>query len=68
MAEEQRLGTARHEACMALLHTPAPDFTAIIRKLELVRNEGDGDDHAVVSILADVRWIATRIADRGSPS
>jgi len=68
MAEEQRLGTVRHEACMTLLHTPAPDFTAIIRKLELVRDEGDGDDHAVVSILADVRWIATRVADRGSPS
>jgi hypothetical protein len=68
MAEEQRLGAVRHEACMALLHTPAPDFAAIIRKLELVREEGDGDDHAVVSILADVRWIAARIASRETPA
>jgi hypothetical protein len=68
MAAEQRLGALRHEACMALLHTPAPDFAAIIRKLELVRDEGDGDDHAVVSILADVRWIAARIASRETPA
>ena len=67
-AEEQRLGAVRHEACMALLHTPAPDLAAIIRKLELVSDEGDGDDHAVVSILADVRWIAARIASRETPA
>ena len=65
MAEEQRLGTERHEATMALLHTPAPDLASIARKLELVRDEGDADDHAVVSILADVRWIAARIAAFG---
>ena len=65
MAEEQRLGAERHEAAMALLHTPAPDLASIARKLELVCDEGDGDDHAVVSILADVRWIAARIAAFG---
>ncbi|WBO24355.1 hypothetical protein [Sphingomonas abietis] len=66
--DEQRLGAARHEAVMELLHTPAPDLAAIIRKLELVRDEGDGDDHVIVSILADVRWIARRIARCGRPS
>ena len=65
MADEQRLGAERHEATMAPLHTSAPDLAAIARKLELVRDEGDGDDHAVVSILADVRWIAARIAAFG---
>lgn len=65
MAEEQRLGTERHEAAMALLHTPAPDLASIARKLKLVRDEGDGDDHAVVSILADVRWIAAHVAALG---
>jgi len=65
IAEEQRLGAELHEAAMALLHTPAPDLAAIARKLELVRDEGDGDDHAVVSILADVRWIAARLAACG---
>lgn len=64
-ADQQRLGDVRHEAVMALLHTPAPDLAAIIRKLELVRDEGDGDDHAIVSILADVRRIAARIAASG---
>jgi hypothetical protein len=66
-ADQQRLGDVRHEAVMALLHTPAPDLAAIIRKLELVRDEGDGDDHAIVSILADVRRIAARIAALGQP-
>ncbi|WP_454885339.1 hypothetical protein [Sphingomonas oryzagri] len=66
-ADQQRLGDARHEAVMALLHTPAPDLAAIIRKLELVRDEGDGDDHAIVSILADARRIAARIAACGQP-
>jgi hypothetical protein len=65
MAEEQRVGAELHEATMALLHTPAPDLVAIARKLELVRDEADGDDHAVVSILADVRWIAARLAACG---
>jgi hypothetical protein len=68
MAEEQRLGADRHEAAMALLHTPAPGLASIARKLELVRDEGDGDDHAVVSILAYVRWIAARIAAFSRPS
>jgi hypothetical protein len=57
---EKRLGDALHEATMALLHTPAPDLAAIIRKLELVRDIGDGDDHATISILADMRWISSR--------
>jgi hypothetical protein len=68
IGEEQRLGAARHEAVMALLHTPAPDLAAVIRKLELVRDEGDGDDHVIVSILADARRIAERIARCGRPS
>lgn len=65
IVDDQRLGAERHEAAMALLHTPAPDLAAIVRKLELVRDEGDGDDHAVISILADMRWIAARIAAFG---
>ncbi|WBO24494.1 hypothetical protein [Sphingomonas abietis] len=63
-AEEKRLGTIAHGAGLALLHTPAPDLGAVIRKLELVRDEGDSDDHAIVSILADVRWIARRLAEQ----
>lgn len=68
ITDDQRLGAARHEAVMQLLHTPAPDLAAVIRKLELVRDEGDGDDHVIVSVLADVRWIAERIARCGRPS
>jgi hypothetical protein len=64
-AEEKRLGAISHEAGLALLHTPAPDLAAVIRKLELVRDEGDGDDHAIFSILADVRWIARRLTEQG---
>jgi hypothetical protein len=67
-AEEKRLGDALHEATMALLHTPAPDLAAVIRKLELVRDVGDGDDHATISILADLRWVAARLAAIGTPS
>jgi hypothetical protein len=68
VAEEERLGAERHEAALVLLHTPAPNLAAISRQLELVRDEGDGDDHAVVSILSDVRWIAARIAAFGRSS
>jgi hypothetical protein len=68
LADEKRLGDALHEATMALLHTPAPDLAAIIRKLELVRDVGDGDDHATISILADLRWVAARLAAIGTPS
>ena len=65
---EKRLGDALHEATMALLHTPAPNLAAIIRKLELVRDIGDGDDHATISILADLRWIASRQLANGQSS
>ena len=58
IVEQKRHGDARHETAMALLHTPAPELAAVIRKLERVRD--DGDDHATVSILADVRWIMAR--------
>jgi hypothetical protein len=68
IVEEQRLGGIRHEALLALLHTPAPNLAAVIRKVELVYAEGDNDDHAVVSILSDLRWIARRIANCGQPS
>lgn len=60
IAEEHRLGDIRHQVLLALLHTPAPDLAAAVQKLELVCSEGDGDDHALRSILADARWIAAR--------
>jgi hypothetical protein len=68
ISEQKRLGELRHEAAMALLHTSAPDLAAIIRKLELVRDDGDGDDHATISILADLRWLAARQAAVGTLS
>jgi hypothetical protein len=64
VADEQ-FGDALHEALMALLHTPAPDLGAVILKLELVRDNGDGDDHAIISLLSDIRRIAARIAECG---
>lgn len=62
IVRQRALGDRRHHAVITLLHMPAPSLAAIICKLELVCREGDGDDHVIRSILADVRWIAARLA------